>query len=958
MASIFSFDPDPPRVASPWLKPADISGSSTPETKSKLRAQLGESLSPLRGSSSPFQARTPPPGLLSDYNVTKLEPEPQTGPAEYKLHLLLRPRRTYTSFSTGTHTAAAKQTKPGPCQTTTPVAPTAPTSQSRQNRLQQLTTQLLWRLQQSSPYHASSTSDLVLPQLPEITATLNTPARPGKLLAGLEASRGALYEIGVADDGVFVGLTDDEMEESLTNLRAMASSLGCNVEVTRMVIVGECEWYQTESAPDGLTTEEGLHQQLNGKPLSEAAIDNQMRRAHLWVAEALVTPDLTVLKEIAPKETNQMLRNPASVISEFNRLRVLDTIVSLPSSTEQLRVTLTGPTTCGKSSLLGTLSTATLDNGRGKSRLSLLKHRHELITGVTSSVAQELLGYKASHTPGIAAEVINYATGNVTSWTDIHGSSEDGRLVFMADSAGHPKYRRTTVRGLIGWAPHWMMLCIAGDDSEKGQRGVGGTTSAQDILGSLGAGIDLSKAHLDLCLQLEKPLAIVITKLDIASRTGLRQTLAKILSAVKAAGRTPAILPPDSSKGIVDSDLETIAQTDADAVKKVICMMHAHDLRKVVPIIMTSAAKGTGIRMLHALLCSLPIPPTPTSHDYIGDVLNPEQPACLFHVEETFTLPAAFAMQTSHSAKQLDAGTVVAGYLRFGSLLIGDTVVVGPFPAHTLPHCEDDRLMSTNGNSNKAACIPPGSLGPSVSHLSSSELARIAECNPSAMIPKGEWHNARIVSIRNLRLPVHKLEAGQVGTIGIVFDPPEQDEVIVEPTNRITLQVPRLRKGMVLAVPSIHMKETGISLQSASGFTAVFEDSDINSVTPGSLVVVYIASIRASARIVKLSPHVPVSHISYDVQISEGDTDSEDGFFGHHDDTSKDETDSEPAIFGSDGITDVTLELVTNREWIELGSQVLVIPGGGQGLYYGSERGEKGVAGLEGFAGRIIEVVD
>ena len=116
----------------------------------------------------------------------------------------------------------------------------APSNQSRQNRLEQLTTQLLWRLQQSSPYHASSTSDLVLPKLPEATESLRTPQRPGKLLAGLEESRGALYEIGVSDDGTFVGLTKDEMDESLTNLRAMAASLGCNVEVVRMVLVGDC----------------------------------------------------------------------------------------------------------------------------------------------------------------------------------------------------------------------------------------------------------------------------------------------------------------------------------------------------------------------------------------------------------------------------------------------------------------------------------------------------------------------------------------------------------------------------------------------------------------------------------------------------------------------------------------------------------------------------------------------
>lgn len=72
----------------------------------------------------------------------------------------------------------------------------------------------------------------------------------------------------------------------------------------------------------------------------------------------------------------------------------------------------------------------------------------------------------------------------------------------------------------------------------------------------------------------------------------------------------------------------------------------------------------------------------------------------------------------------------------------------------------------------------------------------------------------------------------------------------------------------------------------------------------------------------------------------------------------QEEKDSRGVIFGTDGVTDVTFELISNREWIELGSQVLVMPGGGHGLYIGSERGEKGVAGLEGFVGRVIEVVD
>ena len=155
-----------------------------------------------------------------------------------------------------------------------------------------------------------------------------------------------------------------------------------------------------------------------------------------------------------------------------------------------------------------------------------------------------------------------------------------------------------------------------------------------------------------------------------------------------------------------------------------------------------------------------------------------------------------------------------------------------------------------------------------------------------------------------------------------------------------------------MAIPSRHMLDTGHSLQAASGFTASFDDSDINSVTTGSLVVVYIASIRAAARVRQVAPQAnnDRSGASEQEQI--------DDVFGLDNSLEVDEQELEPLVFGSDGIIDVTFELLTSREWIELGSQVLVMPGGGHGLYYGSERGEKGVAGLDGFAGKVVEVVD
>ncbi len=434
MASIFTFDPDPPRVSSPWATPppGDSVGTlpSHQDTKplsSKLSRNNGQG-----------DARTQLGIPVIDYtNITRLEAEPQEGPTEYKLHLLLRRRRSFTRSSTGSYVSgsmrrndASLPVSVGRSISESSLLPNTPpplaSVQSKQHRLEQLTTQLLWRLQQSCPYHMTSSSAPV-PHLSD-DARLSTPEMPHRLLPGLEESKGALYEIGVADDGTIVGLAEDEMEESLNNLRAMAANLGCGVEVLRMVPVGECEWLE----------DAGLPQQ-------------KVHKSALFVAEALVRPDqhLVNFTKDAQQDIDCPRTNP-TVTPELT-----STTESRPVA-EQLRVSVTGATMSGKSSLLGTLSTATLDNGRGKSRLSLLKHRHEIASGMTSSVTQELIGYcdLAGDATTPAAQVIGYGSRDVSSWTDIHASvdtGDNGRLVFLSDSAGHPRFRRTTVRGIVGW---------------------------------------------------------------------------------------------------------------------------------------------------------------------------------------------------------------------------------------------------------------------------------------------------------------------------------------------------------------------------------------------------------------------------------------------------------------------------------------------------------------------------
>ena len=60
----------------------------------------------------------------------------------------------------------------------------------------------------------------------------------------------------------------------------------------------------------------------------------------------------------------------------------------------------------GKSTMLGVLVKGNLDDGRGKARVNLFRHKHEVESGRTSSVGMEIMGFDtygevvASNVPG------------------------------------------------------------------------------------------------------------------------------------------------------------------------------------------------------------------------------------------------------------------------------------------------------------------------------------------------------------------------------------------------------------------------------------------------------------------------------------------------------------------------------------------------------------------------------
>lgn len=843
-----------------------------------------------RGSSRNLSQSYSAPMLLQDTGITKLEAEPQEGSTEYKLHLLLRPRRTFTSSTTGMDIYGSSHSRLNLSPNTShdkdlqvPKSGYAPSNLTRQMRLQQLTTQLLWRLQQSSPFHSSSPGDLVLPKLPEASPKLGVPAKRAALLPGLEESQGALYEIGVSDDGALVGLIEEEIEESLVNLKAMAASLGCVVELLRKVAVGKCEWVRSDS------------------PASNGSI----YRSTLWVAEALVRPDVE-----ADEGSNDSQKGEAHTNTEALP-RIDDFEIETPrSKVEQLRVTLTGSTTAGKSSLLGTLSTSTLDNGRGKSRLSLLRHRHEITSGVTSSVAQELIGYNAvadEDCRDTLIKAVNYATSDVSSWIDIHHLAK--RLVFMSDSPGQPRYAKSTFRTLVSWKPYWTVVCIPADETEAEKGNVGTTGAMMENAKDL----PLSMNYVALCLKLQLPMVIAITKMDQATKTGLRLTLGNVLSALKDAGRKPMILSntpvPSGEPG---PDLQTIGRAERAEVDKLLASSGFSS--ETVPIVLTSAVTGLGIGKLHALLSSLPLFPIQAllhiPQPILAPVGRPIMP--LFHTDEVFMIPPS-KVYGSHGAKEnLDHGVVLCGHVARDSISVGDLLALGPFSTEINP-TESHQSPSLRRSSSYSASL-------SKSHPGGSPLLGTRHSSDFKHGTHSVFVDIRVVSIRNLRLPVRTLLEGQVGTVGVQLTDPEHSP-----------RLSRARKGMVLTKTTPDL--TAYRSVTATFAAAAFTTSASPTLMLGGHAMVYINAVRAAVKVTSLV-----------FASSQQESSSVFDFEDEHND---------------DGLQEVriTFRFVSSVEWMLVGDKILVIPTASTTGPVAGQVSTGGSAGLSGFVGTVCEIM-
>lgn len=172
----------------------------------------------------------------------------------------------------------------------------------------------------------------------------------------------------------------------------------------------------------------------------------------------------------------------------------------------EIRVAVVGNVDAGKSTLLGVLTHGELDNGRGHARLKLFRHKHEMESGRTSSVGNDILGFDSE------GNVVNKPEHGSLDWVKI--CEKSSKVITFIDLAGHERYLKTTVFGMTGHAPDFGMLMIGANAGIVG----------------------MTKEHLGLALALSVPVFVVITKIDMCPTNVLQDNIKLLLRILKSPG--------------------------------------------------------------------------------------------------------------------------------------------------------------------------------------------------------------------------------------------------------------------------------------------------------------------------------------------------------------------------------------------------------------------------------------
>jgi len=248
-----------------------------------------------------------------------------------------------------------------------------------------------------------------------------------------------MYHVGVEDDGCHSLLGYTSVAASVETLEYLARSL--NAIVTRRVMMQQ---EIVQDADDVRLAEPNQVVQIEQAPVLPGPSGN----VEFEEKPGLIKDDTTITRcqlYIHRIETHLLDPSPKS-LEELTQYgdeplrRPRSTSIGETLGTRNIRVAVVGNVDAGKSTLIGTLTTSSLDDGRGKSRTSIMKHRHEIESGRTSTATTHLMGFKDTGEPIMGRDAVRAHKRK----SEDEVARESYRVITLMDLAGHEKYLKTT----------------------------------------------------------------------------------------------------------------------------------------------------------------------------------------------------------------------------------------------------------------------------------------------------------------------------------------------------------------------------------------------------------------------------------------------------------------------------------------------------------------------------------
>ncbi|EPE33556.1 P-loop containing nucleoside triphosphate hydrolase [Glarea lozoyensis ATCC 20868] len=391
----------------------------------------------------------------------------------------------------------------------------------------------------------------------------------------LEEGHGeTVFEVGFENNGESMALTKDEWDASLQRLKLAASKLRADCQVLLTKNVGE-------------------------------------------EAEAELEPNAT--KKDTDCSGKILIRQQPATVEE-----VIET-----------RIAVVGNVDAGKSTMLGVLVKGGLDDGRGKARVNLFRHKHEIESGRTSSVGMEIMGFDT-----MGKVVASDVPGRKLSWEEI--GKRSAKVISFTDLAGHERYLRTTVFGLLSSSPNYCLLMVAANNGLIG----------------------MSKEHLGIALALNVPVMVVITKIDICPPQILEQTIQQITRILKSPGARKIPIFIKNREECINTATQFVSQ-------------------RICPIFQVSNVTGESLDLVRTFLNILP-------HHGHYDADAPFE----FHVNDTFSVPFVGTVVS---------GIIKSGVIHTGDTVLIGPDSLGQFTTTTVRSIERKRISVPAASAGQSA---------------------------------------------------------------------------------------------------------------------------------------------------------------------------------------------------------------------------------------------------------------